>query len=142
MKFDPDSKVRSQRENMQAYQLRLPKEVIRDLQILRVFGGVKVSEELRDIVCAYVAERQGLIQKAAAAVMPVETLLAQAGNDDRSQMNADIRSLVDSGEARTLTATEGPLVIGGVDTEGNHTVKVVPNENEGRTSTLVENKRK
>ncbi|WP_175787200.1 hypothetical protein [Burkholderia anthina] len=62
MKYDPNSKVRSQRENMQAFQLRLPKEVIRDLQILRVFGGIKVSEELRDLVIAYVNERRPLLQ--------------------------------------------------------------------------------
>ncbi len=63
MKYDPSSKVRSQRENMQAFQLRLPKETIRDLQILRVFGSIKVSEELRDLIVGYVNERRGLLQQ-------------------------------------------------------------------------------
>jgi hypothetical protein len=68
MKFDPESTIRSQRENMQAYQLRLPKEVIRDLQILRVFAGVKVSEELRNLVCAYVENNRDVIQLATDSV--------------------------------------------------------------------------
>lgn len=65
MKYDPESTVRSQRENMQPYQLRLPKETLRDIQALRVLAGVKVSEELRDLVVAYVAERRDLIKQAA-----------------------------------------------------------------------------
>jgi hypothetical protein len=65
MKHDPDSTVRSQRENMQAFQLRLPKETIKDLQILRVFAGVKVSEELRDLIVAFVETNRPLIKKAA-----------------------------------------------------------------------------
>ncbi|BAX60452.1 hypothetical protein [Burkholderia stabilis] len=67
MKYDPNSSIRSQRENMQAYQLRLPKDVIRDLQILRVFASVKVSEELRELVCGYVESKRSLIQQAAKA---------------------------------------------------------------------------
>ncbi|MFM0199778.1 hypothetical protein PQR53_07830 [Paraburkholderia fungorum] len=47
---------------MQAYQLRLPKEHIRDLQILRVMGGVKVAQELRDIVAKYLEEKRPMIQ--------------------------------------------------------------------------------
>jgi hypothetical protein len=65
MNHDPDSAVRSQRENMQAFQLRLPKETIKDLQILRVFAGVKVSEELRDLIVGYAEAKRPLIKRAA-----------------------------------------------------------------------------
>lgn len=61
MKYDPNSSVRSQREEMQAYQLRLPKEQIRELQILRVLAGVKVSEELRALVTQFLADKKNLI---------------------------------------------------------------------------------
>jgi hypothetical protein len=47
---------------MQAYQLRLPKEHIRDLQILRVMGGVKVAQELRALVAAYLDDKRPMIR--------------------------------------------------------------------------------
>ncbi|WP_158935421.1 hypothetical protein [Burkholderia sp. S171] len=75
MKYDPDSNVRSQRENMQAFQLRLPKETIKDLQILRVFAGVKVSEELRDLIVGYVETKRPLIKQAAADSLGAPTEL-------------------------------------------------------------------
>lgn len=62
MKFDPNSKVRSQRELMQPFQIRLMKEQIRDLQLLRVFAGVKVSEDLRQLVTQYIDERKPLLR--------------------------------------------------------------------------------
>lgn len=62
MKYDPNSKVRSQRELMQPFQIRLMKEQIRDLQLLRVFAGVKVSEDLRQLVSQYIEERKPLLR--------------------------------------------------------------------------------
>jgi len=59
---------RRQRENMQAFQLRLPRDTIRDLQILRVFSGLKVSEELRNIVVQYVEDNRPRIRAAADSV--------------------------------------------------------------------------
>lgn len=117
MKYDPDSKIRSQRENMQAYQLRLPKEVIRDIQILRVFAGVKVSEELRDLVIAYVNERQPLIQKTTAAVMPISP-------DDEHRKDAD--ALVANGEAEDVALRPVKKVRLEVDEQGNRTLVELP----------------
>lgn len=91
MKYDPNSKVRSQRENMQPYQLRLPKEIVRDIQVLRVFAGVKVSEELRDLVVAYVKDRQHLIKRAAEEFIDLDE------SDDEAVLNA--QGLLDSGDA-------------------------------------------
>jgi len=64
MKYDPNSKIRSQREDMQAFQLRLPKEQIRDLQVLRLLAGVKVSAELRGLVSAYLDAKRPMLAKA------------------------------------------------------------------------------
>jgi hypothetical protein len=129
MKYDPDSKVRSQRENMQAYQLRLPKEVIRDIQILRVFAGVKVSEELRDLVIAYVNERQPLIQKAAVAVMPINP-------DEEHRRDAD--ALIEGGDANEVETRAVKKVRVEVDGQGNRTLVELPmTEDERRVQRKV-----
>lgn len=60
---------RSQREPSQAYQIRLPKHTVRDLQILRVFGGVKVSDELRRLIVGYVESQRDRVQAATAETL-------------------------------------------------------------------------
>jgi len=122
MKYNPDSKVRSQRENMQAFQLRLPKETIRDLQILRVFAGIKVSEELRDLVVAYVNERQGVIQKTAAEFVPLEHLHAGGTSEDTEAAE----SLVQSGEAEHVEIRTVGRVRVDVDEKGERVLTELP----------------
>lgn len=60
--------VKTERDT-QPYQLRLPKETVRDLQILRVFGGVKVSDELRELVYAFVESKRVLIDSTTATTL-------------------------------------------------------------------------
>ncbi|WP_157130973.1 hypothetical protein [Burkholderia savannae] len=127
MKFDPNSPIRSQRENMQAFQLRLPKEVIRDLQILRVFAGVKVSEELRDLVCAYVESKRDVIQRAAKAAAGTDTEL----KDDEQKEAAG--HLVDSGDAQAIVeARVVKTVRVDVDAQGNRVVTTAPTADEDK----------
>lgn len=127
MKYDPNSKVRSQRENMQAYQLRLPKEVIRDLQILRVFAGVKVSEELRDLVCEYVESKRDVIQRAAKAAAGTDTEL----RDDEQREAAG--HLVDSGDARAIVEKRVVKTVRvDTDEQGNPVLTELPTEYEDK----------
>ncbi|WP_144029908.1 MULTISPECIES: hypothetical protein [Burkholderia] len=129
MKFDPNSPIRSQRENMQAFQLRLPKEVIRDLQILRVFAGVKVSEELRDLVCAYVESRRDLIQRAAKAAAGTDTEL----RDDEQKEAAG--HLVDSGDAQAIVeARVVKTVRVDTDPQGNRVLAELPTDDEDKAA--------
>jgi len=133
MKYDPNSSVRSQRENMQAYQLRLPKEVIRDLQILRVFAGVKVSEELRDLVCEYVESKRDVIQRAAKAAAGTHTEL----RDDEQKEAASY--LVDSGDAQAIVeARVIKTVRVDTDGQGNRVLTELPTDDEDKaTRTFV-----
>jgi hypothetical protein len=133
MKHDPNSPIRSQRENMQAFQLRLPKEVIRDLQILRVFAGVKVSEELRDLVCAYVESKRDVIQRAAKAAAGTDTEL----KDDEQKEAAG--HLVDSGDAQSIVeARVVKTVRVDMDADGNRVVTTAPTiDEDGKARTYL-----
>ncbi|AOJ80727.1 hypothetical protein WS86_08940 [Burkholderia savannae] len=112
---------------MQAFQLRLPKEVIRDLQILRVFAGVKVSEELRDLVCAYVESKRDVIQRAAKAAAGTDTEL----KDDEQKEAAG--HLVDSGDAQAIVeARVVKTVRVDVDAQGNRVVTTAPTADEDK----------
>jgi hypothetical protein len=133
MKFDPNSPIRSQRENMQPYQLRLPKETVRDLQILRVFASVKVSEEIRDLVVNYVRERRHLIQQAAATVIP-----PSGDNEFRDA----IASLVDSGDAiASEHRTIGKVTVQ-VDADGKRSLVDHPLTDEDKEPRVAVRRRK
>lgn len=125
MKHDPNSKVRSQRENMQAFQLRLPKEVIRELQVLRVFAGVKVSEELRDLVCNWVEAQRPLIQRAAAEA--AGELGVELKHPEQFQA---AQGLVADGDAAILHATVAGTLNARIDEHGDHVVDYTPTPEE------------
>lgn len=139
MKYDPESKVRSQRENMQAFQLRLPKEVIRDLQILRVFAGIKVSEELRDLVCAWVDGRRELIHKAAHDATG-DGYLTTAKLEDVDARDA-AHALSKAGEVEILSTTVGETISVEHDEQGNRVVKSTRGPDYGKKETIAVRKR-
>lgn len=91
MKYDPNSNIRSQRELMQPFQIRLMKEQIRDLQLLRVFAGVKVSEDLRQLVTQYIEERKPLLRD----VVGAEAKLLNAEQVEAANALAKIGGLVE-----------------------------------------------